>query len=62
MKHLFVALLVVEGDYRDAIVDLVGERVHAIVHYNHVFHLAICDNAEIFDIVAFGGLNAVLSV
>ena len=62
VEHLLVALLVVERDDWNAIIDLVGERVDAIIHDHHVFHLSVCDDAQILDIVAFRGLHAVLSV
>ena len=62
MEHLLVALLVVERDNWNAIIDLVGKRVNAIIHDHHVFHLSVCDDAQILDIVAFWGLHAVLSV
>ena len=62
MEHLLVALLVVERDDRNAIIDLISERVDAIVHDHHVFHLSVCDDAQILNIVAFWGLHAVLSV
>ena len=62
MEHFLVALLVVKWDDRDAIIDLVGKWVYTIVNYNHVFHLTISDDTEVFDIVAFRSLNAVLSV
>ena len=62
VEHLLVALLVVERDNWNAIIDLVCERVDTIIHDHHVFHLSVCDDAQILDIVAFRGLHAVLSV
>ena len=62
VEHLLVALFVVERDNWNAIIDLIGERVYAIIHDHHVFHLSVCDDAQILDIVAFRGLHAVLSV
>ena len=46
----------------NTIIDLVSEGVHRIIDYNHVFHPTISYNPEVFDIVAFRGLNAMLSV
>ena len=46
----------------NTIVDLVSEGVHRVIDYNHVFHSTIRYNPEVFDIVAFRCLNAVLSV
>ena len=62
MKHLFVGLLVVEGDDWDSIIDLIGEGVDGVVHDYHVLHATIGNDAQILHVVAFGGLHAVLSV
>ena len=62
MEHLLVGLFVVEGDNGDAIVDLIGERVHAVVYDHHVFHSSVGNDSQVFDVVALRRLNAVLPV
>ena len=62
VEHLLVGLFVVEGDNGDAIVDLVGEGVHAVVYDHHVFHSSVGNDSQVFDVVALRRLNAVLPV
>lgn len=54
MEHLFVTLVIVERDYRDAVVDVEGERVNTVVNYYDVADLVLLrlENAQIFDIIA----------
>ena len=62
MKHLFIGWLVVKGNDRYAVVDLVGEGVDRVVHDDHVFHRSIPYNAQVFDIVALWRLHTMLPV
>ena len=62
VQHLFVALLVVERDDRNAVVDLVRERVHRVIYNHHVFHAAVGDDSQVLYVVALRGLHAVLSI
>ena len=62
MEHLLVGLFVVERNNGDAIVDLIGERVHAVVNDHHVFHSSVGNDSQVFDVVALRRLHAVLPV
>ena len=44
MKHLFVCLVMVERNYWNSIVNLIGEGVDRVVYDDHVFHSPVCDN------------------
>ena len=61
MPELFIFLVVVEGQYRDAIIHVHAKAEGAIVNYNHVFEASIGYNAQIFDQAIFG-LNTVLTI
>lgn len=62
MHELFVVLIVIEGDYGDPVVKLITERVHGVVHYDKVFHIPIRDYAQILDVDALFGPDALISV
>ena len=61
MSELFVLLVVVEGQYWNAVVHVHAKAEGAIVDYNHVFEAPIGYNAQIFDQAIFG-LNTVLTI
>ena len=52
----------VERNNGDAIVDLVGKGVHAVVYDHHVFHSSVGNDSQVFDVVALRRLHAVLPV
>lgn len=62
MKHFFVAGLMIEGNNRNSIVNLISEGVNRIVNDDHIFHVSICDNPQIFHVIPFRSLDAVLPV
>ena len=37
VQELFVVFVVVEGDYRNAVVQLETERIHCVIYYHYVF-------------------------
>lgn len=62
VKHLFIALFMIERNNGDSVVDLVSERVNRIVYDDHVFHASISNDSEVLYVVAFGGLNTMLTI
>ena len=62
MEHLLIALLMIERNDWDTVVNLVGERVDRVVDDDHVFHRSIGDDSQILDVVALWSLHAVLPV
>ena len=64
MQHLFVSFVIVEWDDGDAVVDLVRERKHGVVHDDYVFDFEQVgvDDPQILDEVAAGCLDTVLAV
>jgi len=52
VEHFLIISIVVERNYRDSIVNLVGEGVHRIVHNHKVFHFSVSDDSEILHVVA----------
>lgn len=62
MKHLLIRGFMVERDYRNTIVNLVGKGVNTIVNYNHVFHCPIGYYSQIFDVIPFWCLHTVLPI
>ena len=62
MQHLFICLLVVKWNYRDAVVYLIGKGVDRVVDNDHVLHSPVCNDPEILHVVAFWRLDTVLAV
>ena len=59
---LVVLLIIVVGNYRDSVVQLVSKRIHSIIHDYQVFQLSVLDDPEVFDVDSFWGLDAVVSI
>ena len=64
MKHFFVALVIVEGDDWDSVVDLESKWEYWVVYYHdlRLVELSWVEDAQIFDVVAVGSEHAVLPV
>ena len=58
----FITLFMIEWDNRDAIVNLIGKRVNTIIYDHHIFHLSVSYNTQVFDVVAFRCLHAMLTI
>lgn len=61
VEQLFVAPVRVEGQDRDAVLDLKGETQHAVVDKNHVLQVAVSNDPQVLDEAELG-LDAVLPV
>jgi hypothetical protein len=62
MHQFLVRFVIVERDNRDAVVELVTERVDSVVYNNKVFKVAVGDNPQVLNIYSFFGTYAVISV
>lgn len=62
MHEFFIAFIVIERYYRDAIVKLVPERVNCVIHDNHVFEVPVCDDTQILDVNALLSTDAMISI
>lgn len=62
MHHFLILRVVVEWNDRDAVVDLEGEAVDAVVDNNHILQVPSLKNPEVLNIVALLGQEAVLPV
>ena len=62
VEHFFIAGVIVEGNYRDSIVDLEGEAVHRIINDDHILKSSIANDSEILNVKSLLGENTVLSV
>ena len=62
MHQFLVRFVVVERNDRDAIVQLVAERIHCIVYDDHVFQVSIRNDSEVFNIYSLLCSNTVISI
>ena len=62
MEHFFVRRLMVEWYNWNAIVYLISERIHGVVYDYHVFHASIGNDSQVFNIVTFRCLHAMLPI
>ena len=53
MKHLFIGLIIVKGDYRNSIVNLEGKAVNTVINNDYILQISVSEYPHVFDVVAF---------
>ena len=62
VHQLLVCLVIVERNYRDAVVELISERIHGVVHDNQVVEVSVRDDPQVLHVDALFRSDAVISV
>jgi len=62
VHEFFILLVIVEGDYWNAIVQLVPKRIHCIVDDDQVFHGTIGDYPQVLDVDPFFSSYAMVPI
>ena len=62
VHHFFILLVIVEGNDRDAIVNLEGKTVHAIINNHNILEVPASKNTQILHVISFLRQEAMLPI
>ena len=62
MQHFFICFIIIKWNDGNTIVYLESKTVDTVVNDYYVFEISVTEYSQVFDVIAFGGKIAMLSV